>query len=133
MIKAERRGGMVMVADRWFPSSKTCSVCGTIQKSLPLAVRQWICPECGSIHDRDVNAARNLLAHGLAVLNGSTANFAECDACGEEDSGLGRKTQVKPTSMKQEVSTKAIYTVLWVSLSERLWVRLFQIQIAPVE
>ena len=57
--KSERRGGRVVVADRWFPSSKTCSGCGTVQDKMPLSVRQWICPDCGTTHDRDVNAARN--------------------------------------------------------------------------
>lgn len=102
--KAERRGGLVVVADRWFPSSKTCSACGTIQEKMPLAVRQWTCPDCGAFHDRDVNAARNLLARGLATLSGPTASSAECEACGEEGSGSGRKTGVKPASAKQEVS-----------------------------
>jgi len=68
--KAERRGGLVVVVDRWFPSSKTCAACGTDQEKMPLAVRQWMCPDCGTLHDRDVNAARNLLAHGLAALRG---------------------------------------------------------------
>lgn len=107
--KAGRRGGIVVVADRWFPSSKTCSVCGTIQEKMPLAVRQWTCPDCGAIHDRDVNAARNLLALGLAALSGSTASSVVCEACGEEGTGSGRKTGVKPASMKQESSSKAIY------------------------
>lgn len=51
----------VFVVDRWFPSSKTCSDCGYKVESLPLSVREWTCPECGSVHDRDVNAAKNLL------------------------------------------------------------------------
>jgi putative transposase len=102
--KAGWRGGLVVVADRWFPSSKTCSACGTIQEKMPLAIRQWKCPDCGTLHDRDVNAARNLLAYGLAALSGSTASSAECQACGEEGSGLGRKLKTKPASMKQEVS-----------------------------
>lgn len=102
--KAAMRGGIVVVADRWFPSSKTCSVCGTEQEKMPLAIRQWTCPDCGSIHDRDVNAARNLLAHGLAAPSGSTASSAGCEACGEEGSGRRRKTAVKPASVKQEVS-----------------------------
>jgi putative transposase len=107
--KAGRRGGIVVVADRWFPSSKTCSVCGTIQEKMPLAVRQWTCPDCGAIHDRDVNAARNLLALGLAALSGSTASSVVCEACGEEGAGSGRKTGVKPASVKQESSSKATY------------------------
>lgn len=53
--------------DRWYPSSKRCSDCGHTVKSMPLSVREWTCPECGSIHDRDINAARNVLAAGLAV------------------------------------------------------------------
>ncbi len=102
--KAERRGGLVVVADRWFPSSKTCSTCGTVQEKMPLAIRQWTCPDCGTTHDRDENAARNLLAYGLAVLNGSTASSAGCEACGEEGSGSDRKVGVKPASAKQEIS-----------------------------
>ena len=102
--KAERRGGIVVVADRWFPSSKTCSTCGTVQEKMPLDVRQWTCPDCGTFHDRDVNAASNLLAYGLAALSSPTASSAECEACGEEGAGFGRKTRVKPASVKQEVS-----------------------------
>jgi putative transposase len=102
--KAERRGGLVVMADRWFPSSKTCSACGTVQEKMPLAIRQWTCPDCGTIHDRDVNAARNLLAYGLAALSGSTASSAGCEACGVEGAGRRRKTAAKPASMKQEVS-----------------------------
>ena len=106
--KAGRRRGLVVVADRWFPSTKTCSVCGTIQEKMPLAVRQWTCPDCGTTHDRDVNAARNLLALGLAALSRSTASSAECEACGEESSGSGRKAGVKLASMKQEVSFEPV-------------------------
>jgi len=102
--KAAMRGGVVVVADRFFASSKTCSACGRKLDDLPLSVRQWTCPDCGSIHDRDVNAARNLLAYGLAALSGSTASSAGCQACGEAGSGPDRKTRVKPASMKQEVS-----------------------------
>ena len=107
--KAERRGGTVMVADRWFASSKICSVCAVKQDKMPLAVRQWTCPDCGAIHDRDVNAARNLLALGLAALSRSTASSAECEACGEEGAGSARKSRAKPASTKREVSTKATF------------------------
>ena len=54
--------------DRWYPSSKRCSDCGHTVKKMPLSVREWTCSECGTIHDRDINAARNILAAGLAVL-----------------------------------------------------------------
>jgi len=78
--KAAQRGGMIVVADRWYPSSKTCSARGHKRETLPLSVREWTCPECGSIHDRDMNAAIHL--KNLAVS--STVS-----ACGEEGSGFG--------------------------------------------
>lgn len=59
-------GRELVVVDRWFPSSKLCSTCGTLAESMPLNVRVWTC-DCGTTHDRDVNAAKNLLAAGLAV------------------------------------------------------------------
>ncbi|MFF4987502.1 RNA-guided endonuclease InsQ/TnpB family protein [Streptosporangium saharense] len=57
----------VIVIDRWFPSSKTCSACGHLLAGLSLSTRRWTCPGCGTLHDRDVNAAKNILAAGLAV------------------------------------------------------------------
>ena len=65
--KANWYGRELVGIDRWFPSSKRCSDCGYTMPKMPLNVRQWTCPECGSIHDRDINAARNVLAAGLAV------------------------------------------------------------------
>lgn len=65
--KAQWFGRTLVGIDRWYPSSKTCSACGHVQGKMPLDVRQWTCPQCGTIHDRDVNAARNILAAGLAV------------------------------------------------------------------
>ncbi|MCX4857339.1 RNA-guided endonuclease InsQ/TnpB family protein [Streptomyces canus] len=64
--KATWYGRELVVVDRWFPSSKLCSACGTLQNRMPLHVRTWTC-DCGTTHDRDVNAAKNLLAAGLAV------------------------------------------------------------------
>jgi putative transposase len=60
-------GRDLVVVDRWLPSSKTCSACGYLLDTLPLRVREWMCPGCGVSHDRDVNAARNILAAGRAV------------------------------------------------------------------
>lgn len=65
--KANWYGRELVGIDKWYPSSKRCSDCGYTMPKMPLNVRQWTCPECGSIHDRDVNAARNVLAAGLAV------------------------------------------------------------------
>jgi putative transposase len=64
--KAEWYGRNLVVIDRWFPSSKLCSACGALAEKMPLDVRSWTC-RCGTTHDRDVNAARNILAAGLAV------------------------------------------------------------------
>lgn len=95
--KAAMRGGQIVVADCFYPSSKMCSGCGHKLDTLPLAVREWMCPECGTLHDRDVNAAINL--KNMAVS--STVS-----ACGEEGSGCRRKTAAKPASVKQEVSSR---------------------------
>jgi putative transposase len=59
-------GRELVVIDRWFPSSKLCGACGTVAAEMPLNVRVWTC-DCGAVHDRDINAARNILAAGLAV------------------------------------------------------------------
>jgi putative transposase len=65
--KAEWYGRKLVKVDRFFPSSKTCSSCGHLLDKLPLQIRSWECPSCGATHDRDHNAARNILAAGLAV------------------------------------------------------------------
>ena len=58
----------MIAVDRFYPSSKTCSACGVIAAKMPLNVREWACANCGVLHDRDVNAAVNIRAAGLAVL-----------------------------------------------------------------
>ncbi|MFB9678914.1 RNA-guided endonuclease InsQ/TnpB family protein [Streptosporangium vulgare] len=65
--KATRYGRTFAKIDRWFPSSKLCSQCGSVATALPLDVREWACP-CGAVHDRDVNAARNILAEGRRTV-----------------------------------------------------------------
>jgi putative transposase len=67
--KVARRGGTVIRVDRWAPTSKVCSGCGHCRGDMPLSVRSWICPECGSEHDRDVNAAKNVLALGRGTAS----------------------------------------------------------------
>jgi putative transposase len=98
--KAQMRGGIVVVADRWFPSSKTCSVCGDVKTTLPLSVREWTCPHCQTHHDRDINAAINLANYAVS----STVSV-----CGAEGSGSSRKARTKPVAVKQEINTKATY------------------------
>ena len=63
------RGRTLVKVGRFYPSSKTCSACGHRLDALPLSVRVWDCPACGAHHDRDVNAARNILAEGKRVLS----------------------------------------------------------------
>lgn len=60
-------GRNLVKIDRWFPSSKRCSSCGNIVDKMPLNIRDWQCPSCGTHHDRDINASQNVLAAGLAV------------------------------------------------------------------
>ncbi|MEO0539197.1 MAG: RNA-guided endonuclease TnpB family protein [Cyanobacteria bacterium P01_A01_bin.123] len=66
--KSQWYGRELVKIDRWFPSSKRCSNCGHIAEKMPLDIRTWECPECGCNHDRDINAALNVLAVGQAVL-----------------------------------------------------------------
>ncbi|MEU5791545.1 RNA-guided endonuclease TnpB family protein [Micromonospora purpureochromogenes] len=84
-------GRNLVVVDRWLPSSKLCSACGKLAESMPLYVREWICP-CGAIHDRDLNAAKNILAAGLADSN----------ACGVDVRPQGNPPRGRST-VKQEL------------------------------
>ena len=63
--KAQMYGKQIYRVDRFFPSSKTCSVCGCVQEKMPLHIREWTCPDCGAHHDRDINAATNLLRQAM--------------------------------------------------------------------
>ena len=85
-----------MVANRWFPSSKTCSCCGVIKQTLALSQRIFHCDDCGFEAPRDLNAALNLAR--LAASSVATA-------CGEPLSGAGRESRVKRGSAKQEEKT----------------------------
>jgi putative transposase len=65
--KADWYRRTVIAIDRFYPSSKTCSGCGHLAAGMPLNIREWVCTACGAVHDRDVNAAKVILAAGLAV------------------------------------------------------------------
>ena len=69
--KAAWRGGRVIVADRWYASSKTCSGCGAVKAKLALSERTYVCTMCGAVPDRDLNAARNLAEYGQREVAGS--------------------------------------------------------------
>lgn len=74
--KAMMNDKFVIEVDRWFASSKTCHKCGYVYKGLTLGEREWTCPICGEHHDRDLNAAMNILIEGNKILVGSrTAEF----------------------------------------------------------
>ncbi|UZD64708.1 RNA-guided endonuclease InsQ/TnpB family protein [Marinobacter sp. AN1] len=66
--KADWAGRQVVAIGQWYPSSKRCSGCGFVMDSMPLNIRHWTCPKCSAKHDRDLNAAINIKAAGLAVL-----------------------------------------------------------------
>ena len=66
--KALVNGKQVVFVDRFYPSSKTCSVCGYKKRDLRLSDREWVCPKCGTNHDRDINAAVNILIEGKRML-----------------------------------------------------------------
>lgn len=82
--KAKLRGNTIKVVDRWFPSSKTCSGCGTAKKELSLSEREFVCERCGLVMDRDHNAAVNILNHGEDTLKPTTKRTSESSktACG---------------------------------------------------
>ncbi|MEV0703261.1 RNA-guided endonuclease TnpB family protein [Saccharopolyspora sp. NPDC050389] len=90
--KAQWYGRQVIAVDRWFPSSKACSSCGALQDSMPLNARVWTC-DCGAIHDRDINAAKNILAAGLAV-----------SACGAGVRPQRESSRTGRPAVKQELS-----------------------------
>jgi putative transposase len=88
--KAHWYGREVIAVDRWFPSSKLCSACGALAETMSLSVRSWTC-RCGTTHDRDVNAARNILAEGLSVI-----------ACGAGVRPQRESSRTGQSVMKQE-------------------------------
>ncbi len=81
--KAKWYGRHIIKADRFYASSKTCSVCGYKNDQLTLSVRKWQCPECGILHDRDENASKNLYQIGLTHLTGGRVGTTRAQACGE--------------------------------------------------
>ena len=99
------RGGVVVIADRFFASSKTCSACGEKAEKLPLSIRSWECSTCGASHDRDVNAAINLANYASAALS-SHAVSSTVSVCGGDGSSSRCKPIVKPALVKQEFNRK---------------------------
>ena len=101
--KAMLNDKFVIEVDRWFVSSKTCHKCGYIYKNLALGEREWICPVCGEHHDRDLNAAINILIEGNKILVGSrTPEFTLVDYPTMDDR-LSNEALKSSDRLKQEV------------------------------
>ena len=103
--KAMMNDKFVIEVERWFASSKTCHKCGYVYKGLTLGEREWSCPICGEHHDRDLNAAMNILIEGNKTLVGSrTAEFTLVEKPTVDDRTISfLKSSV---SLKQEIKTK---------------------------
>ena len=67
--KLQQKGGLLIEIDRWFPSSKTCCNCLYQMSEMPLEMREWTCPNCGTHHDRDENASKNIRIEGIRQLS----------------------------------------------------------------
>ncbi|EAW35587.1 transposase [Lyngbya sp. PCC 8106] len=98
--KLEKEGKVLIEIDRWFPSSKLCSNCHYQIGEMPLEIRSWTCPNCGTHHDRDENAAINIRAEGIRILSVSgTGTAAEV---GEVRPKPGRKSKLRRSPAKSE-------------------------------
>ena len=86
--KAFNNGKQVVLVDRFYPSSKTCHICGYINKGLKLSDRDWICPECGEHHDRDLNAAMNILLEGERIIGVRSTEFTFVENSTVDDRGI---------------------------------------------
>jgi putative transposase len=98
--KLERQGGKLVEIDRWFPSSKLCSNCFYQVSEMPLDVREWTCPDCGTHHDRDGNAAINIRAEGIRMLK--TDGSAVSAVGGEVRPKGGRKSVLRHSPVSTE-------------------------------
>ncbi|HEX4205412.1 MAG TPA: zinc ribbon domain-containing protein [Ktedonobacteraceae bacterium] len=98
--KAKWYGRAVVRIDRWYPSSKRCFDCGHILDSLPLDVRNFTCPECGVQHDRDSNAAQNILAVGRMRVCLSGCGRVCKTRCGENQTGQDSTKQETLSAMR---------------------------------
>ena len=99
--KLEREGGKLIEVDRFFPSTKLCNCCKFKNNSLNLSIREWVCPNCQTHHDRDENAAKNIREEGIRILSTNTVGHTEIQACGE-DVRLVAACCKKHSSVKQE-------------------------------
>ncbi len=100
--KTQRNGCCILAADRWFPSSKTCSGCGAVKAKLPLHVRTYECDACGLVLDRDANAALNLSALAAAVVTGTGVAGDQDTPAVSKPRGADQKTRTTRLRRKAE-------------------------------
>jgi len=98
--KLERKGARLVEIDRWFPSSKLCSKCFYQVKEMSLDVRDWTCPNCGTHHDRDGNAAINIRVEGIRMLKAEGSAVSAVG--GEVRPKMGRKSHLRHSPMSTE-------------------------------
>jgi len=101
--KLERKGGKLVEIDRWFPSSKLCSNCFYQIGEMPLDVRKWTCPHCGTHHNRDGNAATNIRAEGIRMIKAEGSSVSAVG--GEIRPKLGRKSKLRHSPVSTEANT----------------------------
>lgn len=101
--KARWYNRKIVFVDRFYPSSKTCHNCGYVNKKLKLSDRQWVCPQCGEVIERDYNAALNILAEGLRIIGSSTTEFTLVDYPTMDDR-LSNEVLKSSGRLKQEVN-----------------------------
>ncbi len=111
--KLEKEGKVLVEIDRWFPSSKLCSNCHYQVDEMPLEVRSWTCPSCGTHHDRDGNASANIRAEGIRMLRQAQQHLSVSGTGTAADGGdvrpkLGRKSKLtqSPVRSEAQASTK---------------------------
>ncbi|MEH2304176.1 RNA-guided endonuclease TnpB family protein [Nostoc sp.] len=104
--KLERKGAKLVEIDRWFPSSKLCSNCFYQISELSLDVREWICPNCNTHHDRDGNAAANIRAEGIRILKAEGSAVSAVG--GEVRPKLGRKSKLRHSPVITEAPSSAV-------------------------
>ena len=116
--KANWYSRKIVFVNRFYPSSKTCHNCGYINKSLTLNDRQWVCPQCGEVIERDYNAALNILGEGLRIIGSSTTEFTLVDYPTTErwqrinvltvDDRLSNEVLKSSGRLKQEVNNEQV-------------------------
>ena len=105
--KARWYNRKIVFVNRFYPSSKTCHNCGYVNKGLKLSDRQWVCPQCGEVIERDYNAALNILDEGLRIIGSSTTEFTLVDYPTMDDR-LSNEALKSSDRLKQEVNNEQV-------------------------